>query len=141
MDELTTRIVKLPTVERTDQAYLIAVAVPPGDDSLAAGDTRRLGGYTKIGRLKTNSLVLLGDAVSREHCSIELRHDGYHLLDEESANGTIVSGKRVRDAQLHRQETLHIGDYRFIFWQGGLDDPGLLAIMAAHNVAALRSVE
>lgn len=141
MNELTTRILKLPTVERTDQAYLIAVGVPPSDDTLQPGDTRRLGGYTKIGRLKTNTLVLLGDAVSREHCSIELRHDGYHLLDEESANGTIVSGKRVRDSQLHRQETLHIGDYRFIFWQGGLDDPGLLAIMAAHNVAALRSVE
>lgn len=141
MDELTTRIVKLPTVERTDQAYLITLAVPPGEETLEPGDTRRLGGYTKIGRLKTNDLVLLGDAVSREHCTIELRHDGYHLLDEESANGTIVSGKRVRDSQLHRQETLHIGEYRFIFWQGSLHDPGLLAIMAAHNVAALRSVE
>lgn len=137
MDELTTRVLKLPTVARTAEAYLIAVVIPPGDGALRPGDARRLGGFTKIGRLKTNDLVLDGDAVSREHCCLEHRHDGFHLRDDESANGTIVSGKRVRDAQLHRQESLQIGEYRFIFWQGALDDPGLLAILAAHGVAAV----
>lgn len=48
-----------------------------------------------IGRVKERDLVLPLGSVSRKHARIEMRNGKPYLLDEGSANGTAVNGRRV----------------------------------------------
>ena len=128
-DELTTRLVRLPQAQRAEPAYLILVETPAEDARNEPGTCYPLHGYNRIGRLATNDIVLADHSVSREHCVIEQRHDGYHLVDEASANGSIVSGKKARDVQLSRHEHVQLGEYRLVFWQGDIDDPALARML------------
>jgi len=48
-----------------------------------------------LGRHPGNSLQLLDKIVSKEHCVIDRRDDGYYLTDLGSLNGTFVNGNRM----------------------------------------------
>jgi hypothetical protein len=133
-DELTTRLVRLPNVPRHEPAFLIVLVPGHDDERNPPGTCFTLQGFNKLGRLMTNDIVLADHSVSREHCVIERRHDGYHLVDEASANGTVVSGKKVRDVQLSRFELLQVGAYRLLFWQGDIDDPELARVLHDRGV-------
>ena len=50
---------------------------------------------TTLGRHPGNSLQLLDKIVSKEHCVIDRRDDGYYLTDLQSLNGTFVNGNRM----------------------------------------------
>ena len=50
---------------------------------------------TTLGRHPGNSLQLLDKIVSKEHCVIDRRDDGYYLTDLKSLNGTFVNGSRM----------------------------------------------
>jgi adenylate cyclase len=50
---------------------------------------------TTLGRHPGNSLQLLDKIVSKEHCVIDRRDDGYYLTDLGSLNGTFVNGSRM----------------------------------------------
>ena len=54
-----------------------------------------LGAHNSLGRHPTNSIQLLDKIVSKEHCVIEKRGDGFVLRDLGSLNGTYVNGERV----------------------------------------------
>jgi pSer/pThr/pTyr-binding forkhead associated (FHA) protein len=130
MEDIRTRMIRLPA-QVVAQASLVVMAAAPGDPANRPGRIYPVGSLTRIGRMPTNDVVLHGDAVSREHCVIEHRPDGYYIRDQGSANGTVVGGKKLRDGQLHGKETLWIGDYRLLFWQGDPNDPVLRAMIAA----------
>lgn len=58
--------------------------------------------YT-VGRAATCNVVVTGETsrgVSRLHAQIEARGPRYWLLDEHSANGTFVNGRRIREPHL-----------------------------------------
>jgi pSer/pThr/pTyr-binding forkhead associated (FHA) protein len=52
--------------------------------------------YCVVGRSRTCQLRLPGDAtVSRQHCLIEMSHDGVWVQDLGSLNGTHVNGDKI----------------------------------------------
>jgi hypothetical protein len=69
------------------------------------------GDVVRVGSHPSNELVVSDRRVSRFHCRL-VRHKGaWHVLDEDSLNGTRVGGLRVRDAELPGAECrLELGD-------------------------------
>lgn len=52
--------------------------------------------FISIGRRRTNDIVMLDFAFSKEHAAITL-HDGmYFIIDRDSTNGTEVNGVRIK---------------------------------------------
>ena len=72
---------------------------------------------TTVGRgLDDNVLTILDATISRRHATIELRGDSWIIVDEESANGCYVEGKRVQgDTKLRDGQRIQLGDIRFFF--------------------------
>lgn len=65
---------------------------------------------TIIGREALNDLVINDPEVSRRHCRIMLRPDGFLLEDLGSTNGTFVNGQRVTAPQtLYHGDTIELG--------------------------------
>ena len=66
------------------------------------------------------------DLVSRQHCLLHVDDAGAEIRDLGSTNGTLVNGKRVRDARaLHDGDTVQLGPLvlKVIFVPA--DDPAL----------------
>ncbi|MFL6449682.1 MAG: sigma 54-interacting transcriptional regulator [Bryobacteraceae bacterium] len=55
---------------------------------------------TTIGRHPTNSVSIRDGSVSRHHCLIRRREDGYYLSDLESSNGTSLNGELIATERL-----------------------------------------
>ncbi len=51
--------------------------------------------FNSLGRHPSNTIQLLDKIVSKEHCTVERRGDGFILRDLGSLNGTYVNGERV----------------------------------------------
>src|SRR5262245_51998808 len=68
-----------------------------------------------IGRTRQTDFVLEDPSVSRIHATIRLTHDGYVIEDNGSMHGTRVNGKPVTSQQLHNDDLIDIGVYRFRF--------------------------
>lgn len=84
---------------------------------------------TTLGRHPGNSLQLLDKIVSKEHCVIDRRDDGYYLTDLQSLNGTFVNGNRMTGE--HRfcdGDEVTLGSVRLRFDDDtdrtSVDDPG-----------------
>lgn len=70
--------------------------------------------YTRtiLGRNKGD--ILVHDlAVSSRHLAIDYRRGRFHIVDNDSKNGTFVEGKRVRDRHLYLEQDVRIGDSLF----------------------------
>src|SRR5262245_17447878 len=65
-----------------------------------------------IGTLEGNDLRLSDPTVSRNHCALEARPDGFRLRDLGSTNGTYVAGIRVLEAILQAGAELELGETR-----------------------------
>ena len=52
----------------------------------------------RIGTAAENDLVLTDRAISRYHCEIEAREDGFLLRDQASKNGVYIGAVRIREA-------------------------------------------
>ncbi len=78
-----------------------------------------LGEKLTIGRGADNQVVLRHDAVSRKHALIELRADGYYLIDLDSTNGTYVDNRLLEvPMRLRGREDIKIGDTIFKYLTG-----------------------
>lgn len=75
-------------------------------------------GEVQIGRGIENSVVLHSDSISRRHARIEIRSDGYHLVDTHSTNGTYVNDELVEECKLCRGDQIKIGDTILKFLSG-----------------------
>jgi len=71
-----------------------------------------------IGRDPGCDLVLRGTGASRRHVLIQWTGSGWMLLDQGSANGTIVQGQRITTHNLRSGDTLQLGDSRLVFVDG-----------------------
>ncbi|MBI5536619.1 MAG: FHA domain-containing protein [Deltaproteobacteria bacterium] len=72
-----------------------------------------------IGRHPSNTIQLLDRIVSKEHCIVELRADGYWLRDLGSLNGTYINNERVRGEQpLKHGDEIIMGSTRARFDDG-----------------------
>ncbi len=67
---------------------------------------------TRIGRAADRNDIVLDDAqVSREHAQIRRVRDSYLIVDLNSANGTYIDGKRVKERALASGDTITISRY------------------------------
>src|SRR3954467_3845402 len=62
------------------------------------------GPVTHIGRGFSADLRLEDQSISRRHAVIVERRGGMRILDDRSANGTFVNGRRVAEAALHDRD-------------------------------------
>ena len=68
-----------------------------------------------IGRGDDNAAQLSDPAVSRRHCSLELRDGALCVVDEGSRNKTLVNGQRVTVHRLEAGDEIAIGQTRLAF--------------------------
>jgi DNA-binding NtrC family response regulator len=93
----------------------IVVQVEEGDDM---GKWAASGGEElAIGSAAGNDLVLTDATVSRHHCSITARADGFVLRDLASMNGTFLGGFRIETAYLKHGASLRVGRTKLRFQQ------------------------
>lgn len=70
----------------------------------------------RLGRLDTCAVALDDTNASREHAEIRDIDGVLHVVDLGSRNGTIVNGKKVKQAALAGGDKLAIGDTLFVFY-------------------------
>ena len=101
----------LPKVSGLDQPCLVEIYGPN------LGRTVILGGpLTTLGRATDCDIVLELDNVSRQHCTIHAREDGYFLRDAGSTNGTFLNDEQVRgDRPLRAGDLVRVGSVVFKF--------------------------
>ncbi|MCA8913345.1 MAG: FHA domain-containing protein [Planctomycetes bacterium] len=67
-------------------------------------------GIITIGRADGNDVVLKGEkAASREHLTLERTVDGWKLVDQMSANGTVLNDEKVNFAFIKEDDVIRIG--------------------------------
>jgi pSer/pThr/pTyr-binding forkhead associated (FHA) protein len=114
-DAETERLDALPRMSHAARRRTVAdTAAEPGSYLVAedGGEQRllRLGpGTTHIGRGFAADLRLDDPAVSRRHAIIVCDHAGAVVLDDRSANGTLVNGRCVARAELRDGDVIVVG--------------------------------
>lgn len=68
-----------------------------------------------IGRDTTCDLVVVDDAVSRRHVTIESTSEGFLLVDQQSTNGTFVNDARIERRVLAAGDRFRVGGHIFKF--------------------------
>jgi len=69
--------------------------------------------HNSLGRHPSNTVQLLDKIVSKEHCIIERRPNGFTLRDLGSLNGTYVNGERVAgERDLRHGDDIALGQTR-----------------------------
>lgn len=72
-----------------------------------------------IGRSREAGFRIPHEGVSRLHCRIVLRADGYRLLDLGSTNKTLLNGTVIEDAVLRDGDRIKLGDTVLKFFDHG----------------------
>jgi hypothetical protein len=94
-----------------------ALARPGSYLALDGGETSLLVplkcGVTHVGRGLSADIRIDEQRVSRRHALIIRGGQGVFLLDDRSAAGTFVNGRRVDHAELHDNDTIAIGPVTF----------------------------
>lgn len=69
--------------------------------------------HNSLGRHPSNTIQLLDKIVSKEHCTIEQRAEGFVLRDLGSLNGTYINGERVQgEKALRHGDDIALGTTR-----------------------------
>ncbi len=69
-------------------------------------------GFMTIGRSENCTIRFdpIGERlVSKQHCFIEAKPDGYYLTDNNSSNGTFLNGERIQQSMLHEGDRIDFG--------------------------------
>lgn len=97
-----------------DETDATEAALAPGRHLLVqqGGETRRFAlthQVTHLGRGFAATLQLEDRGVSRRHAIVVQRRGTVRILDDRSANGTWVNGRRVLEAELHDGDVIVLG--------------------------------
>lgn len=68
-----------------------------------------------VGTADDNDICIADPSLSPHHFKIELRQDGWHVVDLRSKQGLFVNGEKVQDAKLDRGSLFQAGDKHFLF--------------------------
>jgi hypothetical protein len=71
-------------------------------------------GTNRFGRSRDNDFQVEHPTISARHCEISLCQDSLRLHDCDSTNGTLVAGRRIKDAVLVSGQTFRLGDVEFL---------------------------
>ncbi|MEM6993601.1 MAG: FHA domain-containing protein [Myxococcota bacterium] len=81
------------------------------DDEYAVVDQERF----VIGRVsKMCDLAIIDVNVSRQHCAIERREDGYYIVDQGSTNGVLLDGKKIDNHRIEEGEQYVLSSHRVV---------------------------
>jgi pSer/pThr/pTyr-binding forkhead associated (FHA) protein len=87
--------------------------------AIEEGELTRLvplrGPVTHLGRGFSADVRLEHQSVSRRHAIVVAHPHGTRILDDRSANGTFVNGRRVREATLHDRDAIQLGAVGLVF--------------------------
>jgi FHA domain/zinc-ribbon domain len=72
----------------------------------------------RAGRHPDSHIFLDDVTVSRRHAEVVREHDGYHVRDAGSLNGTYLNRERVESAKLKDGDELQIGTFKLVFLTG-----------------------
>jgi pSer/pThr/pTyr-binding forkhead associated (FHA) protein len=114
-DTQTAVLDALPRLSHRDRRTAVPADEPaPGRYlELDDGDERVLlplrPGTTHVGRAFSADVVLDDQSVSRRHAIIHRRPNGTRILDDRSANGTFVNGRRTTAAELRDGDVVVLG--------------------------------
>jgi len=73
------------------------------------------GDETLIGRGDESDIQISHSSVSRRHCSIIEKDDGYFIEDLESLNGTFIGNDVVAGTRMQHGDKIRIGDFVAVF--------------------------
>ena len=90
-----------------------------------------------IGRGHRAQIDIPDPLASRRHCQIEIKGDLFFARDLDSANGTLVNGKRVSFAALLDGDRLQVGSTVFRFSGDSGGDPRIGREFGGYRVTAL----
>jgi hypothetical protein len=91
----------------------------------AQGQIFELRGEARLGRHRSNAIVLSDGKVSRNHARLDPIHGTYILTDLGSANGTFVNGVRIKQpVRLRDSDLILVGETQLLFYTGLLPRPG-----------------
>lgn len=68
-----------------------------------------------VGRDSAGQIVLNDASVSRRHCFIEKRAEGFFITDLQSLNGTFVNEENAENLRLKNGDVIRIGDFSLRF--------------------------
>ena len=69
-----------------------------------------------IGRAPSNDVVINHGTVSGQHATLEYRDQAFYLVDQRSANGTLLNGERITDAaRLRHGDRIKFDEFEFTF--------------------------
>jgi pSer/pThr/pTyr-binding forkhead associated (FHA) protein len=114
-DTQTAVLDALPRLSHRDRRAAVPADEPaPGRYlELDDGDERVLlplrAGTTRVGRAFSADVVLEDQSVSRRHAIIHQRPTSTRILDDRSANGTFVNGRRTTEAELRDGDVVVLG--------------------------------
>jgi pSer/pThr/pTyr-binding forkhead associated (FHA) protein len=63
-----------------------------------------------VGRMKGVDILLSDSSVSRRHAAIEAEKGVFHLKDLGSTNGTLLGGKKIREASIRHGDRFRVGN-------------------------------
>lgn len=90
-------------------------------DGANAGETSSWEGRRiTLGSSPDNDVILDDQTISRVHATIEVNESGYILRDNDSKNGTFVSGLRIREVYLASGTNFRLGDTTIRFETTGV---------------------
>jgi adenylate cyclase len=71
-----------------------------------------------VGRAKSSNLVLDSPSVSRQHAIVRSNPDGkWQIINRSETNGVKVNGSAVKEAVLHPNDEVIVGEYRLRFFE------------------------
>jgi len=73
------------------------------------------GATFSIGRSTSNSLCVEDPSVSRNHCVLTSKGEGFHISDRGSANRTYINGLPLEEHTLRNGDEIKIGESLFLF--------------------------
>ena len=72
---------------------------------------------TTVGRdEKTNKICIPNTNISRNHFSIIFSNDKYSVVDNNSTNGMIINGCKLKNSELKNGDIIEIADVTFTFY-------------------------
>lgn len=69
-----------------------------------------------VGRAQECDIMIENLAISRLHAVIEREGESYFVADQNSSNGTLINGTRIKRAQVVNRDVITLGKYQLYFF-------------------------
>ncbi|MBI3653375.1 MAG: FHA domain-containing protein [Acidobacteria bacterium] len=90
---------------------------------------------THIGRaVENNDLILNDEKISRWHALLRRVGNTHLLIDLNSANGTFVNGKQIKEHLLADKDTISVGSYSLFYYQETISSIQVQDIKLGHTI-------